>query len=122
VQVSGPGGVRLTHLHGDAVTQDLAGRGLRAETRVQINGPLTPGALVQHAGAPWREGKGKDHARTYITPPDRKEAIVLTVALILSLAALILAIASAVKPVPLWIAVVLLAILSLLQSIPLGGR
>jgi hypothetical protein len=44
----------------------------------------------------------------------------LTVALILSLAALILAIASAVKPIPLWIAVVLLAILSLLQSIPLG--
>jgi hypothetical protein len=44
----------------------------------------------------------------------------LTVAFILSVAALILAIASAVKPVPLWIAVVLLSILSLLHSIPLG--
>jgi hypothetical protein len=44
----------------------------------------------------------------------------LTVALILSLAALILAIASAVKPVPLWIAVVLLSILHLVQSIPMG--
>jgi len=44
----------------------------------------------------------------------------LTVSLILALCALILAIASAVKPIPLWIAVVLLAILSLLNAIPLG--
>jgi len=44
----------------------------------------------------------------------------LTVSLILALCALILAIASAVKPIPLWIAVVLLAILSLLHAIPLG--
>jgi hypothetical protein len=70
------------------------------------------------------KGKDEDHRSllggTYTTAPDRKEAIVLTVSLILALCALILAIASAVKPVPLWIAVVLLSILSLLHSIPLG--
>jgi hypothetical protein len=44
----------------------------------------------------------------------------LTVAVILSLAALIIAIWSAVKPVNiLWVAVVLLAILELLTHIPL---
>lgn len=44
----------------------------------------------------------------------------ITVAIILGLAALIIAIWSAVKPVNiLWIAVVLLAILELLQHIPL---
>ena len=43
----------------------------------------------------------------------------LTIAIILALAALIIAILSSFKPVPLWIAVVLLAIIALLEHIPL---
>jgi hypothetical protein len=44
---------------------------------------------------------------------------VITIAIILGLAALVIAILSSFKPVPLWIAVVLLAILELLEHIPL---
>lgn len=43
----------------------------------------------------------------------------ITIAIILGLAALVIAILSSFKPVPLWIAVVLLAILELLEHIPL---
>jgi hypothetical protein len=43
----------------------------------------------------------------------------VTIAVILALSALIIAILSSFKPVPLWIAVVLLAILELLEHIPL---
>lgn len=43
----------------------------------------------------------------------------MTVACILALFALIIAILSAFRPVPLWIAVVLLAIIELLEHIPL---
>ncbi len=43
----------------------------------------------------------------------------MTIAVILALAALIIAILSSFRPVPLWIAVVLLAILELLEHIPL---
>jgi hypothetical protein len=44
----------------------------------------------------------------------------ITIAIVLGLAALIIAIWSAVKPVAiLWIAVVLLAILSLIEHVPL---
>lgn len=42
-----------------------------------------------------------------------------TIVVILALAALIIAILSSFKPVPLWIAVVLLAIIALLEHIPL---
>lgn len=42
-----------------------------------------------------------------------------TIAVVLALAALIIAILSSFKPVPLWIAVVLLAILELLVHLPL---
>lgn len=42
-----------------------------------------------------------------------------TIIVILALAALIIAILSSFKPVPLWIAVVLLAIIALLEHIPL---
>jgi hypothetical protein len=44
----------------------------------------------------------------------------LTVSLILALCALILAIASAVKPIPLWIAVVVLSLLELVRALPFG--
>lgn len=44
----------------------------------------------------------------------------LTVSLILSVLALLLAVASAVDRCPLWVAVVLLSILSLLHAVPLG--
>lgn len=43
----------------------------------------------------------------------------LTAVVILALAALIIAILSSFKPVPLWIAVVLLAIVALIEHIPL---
>ena len=43
----------------------------------------------------------------------------VTVAVVLAFAALIIAILSSFKPVPLWIAVVLLAILELLVHLPL---
>lgn len=42
-----------------------------------------------------------------------------TIAVVLGLSALIIAILSAFKPVPLWISVVLLAILELLEHVPL---
>lgn len=42
-----------------------------------------------------------------------------SIAIILGVAALIIAILSAFRPVPLWIAVVLLAILALIEHIPL---
>jgi membrane protein implicated in regulation of membrane protease activity len=41
-----------------------------------------------------------------------------TIVIVLSLAALIIAILSAIKPVPLWVAVVLLAIVALIEHIP----
>jgi hypothetical protein len=43
-----------------------------------------------------------------------------TLVVILALAALIIAILSAIKPVPLWVAVVLLAIAMLIQRVPVG--
>jgi len=43
-----------------------------------------------------------------------------TLVVILALAALIIAILSAIKPVPLWVAVVLLAIAILIQRVPVG--
>jgi len=43
----------------------------------------------------------------------------MTIAVILALSALIIAILSSFKPVPLWISVVLLAIIELLEHIPL---
>jgi hypothetical protein len=43
-----------------------------------------------------------------------------TIVVILALAALIIAILSAIKPVPLWVAVVLLAIAMLIQRVPVG--
>ena len=42
-----------------------------------------------------------------------------TIVVILALAALIIAILSSFKPVPLWISVVLLAIIALMERIPL---
>jgi hypothetical protein len=44
----------------------------------------------------------------------------LTVLLLVSIAAFIVTIASALNKAPLWIAVLLLTILALLQSLPLG--
>lgn len=44
----------------------------------------------------------------------------ITVVLILGVLALLLAVASATGHAPLWVAVVLLAILALLQHLPLG--
>lgn len=44
----------------------------------------------------------------------------LTITVILALAALIIAIISAVRPWPLWVAVVLLAIAVALQALPIG--
>jgi len=43
-----------------------------------------------------------------------------TLVVILALAALIIAILSAIKPVPLWVAVVLPAIAMLIQRVPVG--
>lgn len=43
-----------------------------------------------------------------------------TLVVILALAALIIAILSAIKPVPLWVAAVLLAIAMLIQRVPIG--
>jgi hypothetical protein len=45
---------------------------------------------------------------------------VFTITIVLALAALIIAILSAIKPVPLWVAVVLLAIVALIQRIPVS--
>jgi hypothetical protein len=44
----------------------------------------------------------------------------LTVALLLAIAALLCAIAAAIGKAPLWVAVVLLAILETLRTLPLG--
>jgi hypothetical protein len=43
-----------------------------------------------------------------------------TIVIVLALSALIIAILSAIKPVPLWVAVVLLAIAILIQRVPVG--